>query len=176
MAKKTRYIPAKNYFLAILMLGAVIFLFIYAFQWQNVKEEESLLESYLIKTNTVSLEIKTIEELENFLNEQPESYFIFTGYTGSQIEYDLEKDLKPIIDDYNLSSIFYYLDVTKLKNDEELTNTLTDILGIDINHIPSIIYFNEGVATIMIDKDNNDYLEADDFEKLLKVYDFEKSN
>ncbi len=176
MTKKTRLVPLKNYFLAAAMLIGVIFLFIYAFSWKTVKEEEKLLESYLINSNTISLEIETLEELETFLIEQPDEFFIFTGYTGSEEEYLLEKDLKPIIDDYNLSSIFYYLDITDLMDDDDLINKLSDILGKEIKHIPTIIYVKQGVVAIQIDKDNNEYLEADDFIKLLEVYEFEKSN
>ncbi len=171
---KSRYIPTKNYFIAAAVLIGVILLFIYIFEWYNVKNKEELLNSYLLETNTLSLEINTIEELEGILLEQPENYFIFTGYTGDEIEKELEKDLKNVIDDYHLHSNFYYFNVTELKDDENFIKELSDTLNYDINTLPSIIYILEGNVESVVDKDNNEYLEVEDFKNLLQEENFEK--
>ncbi len=176
MKKNTRNIPVKNYFIAAFMLTVVIITVLYIFQWINVQNAEAYRESYLINTNTVSLEISTLEELQGIINEEPSSYFIFTGYTGNKEEYELEKDLKPIIDNYNIHSMFYYLDITTLKDDENFINKLDDILDINLTSLPSIIFVKDGEVEVKIDKNDNNYLNASDFEKLLEIYDFEKSN
>ncbi len=173
---KSKYVPTKNYIIAGIMLAGVIFLFVYAFMWYDVKNEEKLIQSYLMETNTVSLNISTLEELESVMSENPGEFFIFTGYTLDEEERDLEEDLKPLIDDYNLIDMFYYFDVTELKKDENFIKDLSTLLDIDIDSLPTIVYFSEGSAVNKVDKGDNNHLEADDFEKLLEIYTFEKSN
>ena len=174
MDNKKREIPQKNYLICGLLFLGLILGTLYAFKWNEVKKQEKLVESYLIKTNTVSLTINTLEELESTLVEVPYDFFIFTGYTGDLDEYNLEVDLKPIIDDYKLADKFYYLNITDTKEEEDFLEDLSDLLDAKISSIPTIIYVSNDKVSNKITKDD-EYLKASDFEKLLEIYDFEKS-
>ncbi len=176
MKKKSNYIPTKNYVIAALVVVGTILLGLYIFSWIRIKEEEKYLESYLLSTNTTVLHINTLEELESTLLEIPDNYFIFTGYTGDEEEYELEKDLKPIIDDYGIQNIFYYLDITELMDEENFLAELSDILDKEITTLPTILYCINNKVENQTTTEDGEYLEASDFEKLLEMYEFEKSN
>lgn len=150
------------------ILGA-IFIVLYCFKWHQVKEDEKYIQSYLISTNTISLEMNSISSINSILSETPNNYFIYISYTGDKDVYNFEKKLKPLINEYNLQNSFYYLNVTDIK--ESNKNYKKDIakeLNIDsknINNVPVILYFkdnelkSDGVTTIK------------DFENLLKETD-----
>lgn len=162
------------------LCGTIIVLLLtimYLLQTNKIMEEEKLQTSYLISTNTVSLQINTLEELESLLSETPTGYFIFTGYKHDSDEYKLEKDLKPIIDDYNLHEIFYYLDITDFieDEDEEFLADLSRTLNTQITTVPTIIYYSNDLVANKVEQSSNEYLKASDFEKLLEMYEFEKS-
>lgn len=176
MKNKKKTIPPRNYLILALLFLTAILTTLYIFKWQSVKIEEQVSESYLIKTNTVSLVLNTLEELEVSLLEVPEEYFIFTGYTGNVDEYELEEDLKEIIDDYHLSDKFYYLNITDLIEDENLIDDLEELLSTSINGLPAIIYVSNDQVANKLTSSEDEMFDADDFEKLLEIYDFIKSN
>ncbi len=173
--KKSRYIPTRNYVIFGALIVGIVFVFLYAFGWYNVKQEEKYLESYLIKTNTVSQSIKTLDELDNILTENAINYFIFTGFTGSEEEYKFEEELKPLIDDYNISSIFYYFDVTELMDDENFLKDFSDLIGTSVSNLPTVIYFENSEYQNKIINENDKMLTGEDFEILLEIYGYEKS-
>ena len=115
--KKERYIAPKNYVYAALFIIAVILICWYIFSWWNVKNTEKYLNSYLLSTNTLTLEIKDLNEADTILHDAPSTYFIYIGYTNDKEEYELEEDLKDIIDKYRINSEIYYIDITKDKED-----------------------------------------------------------
>lgn len=173
--KKNKNIPPRNYLILFLITAGVILGIMYFFEYKEVQEQELTSESYLISTSTVSLTINTLDELETALVEVPYDFFIFTGYTGDIDEYNLEVDLKPIIDEYSLADQFYYLNITDLLEDEDLYDDLSEILNTDIDSLPMLIYIsNDKVANKVTALD--DYLKASDFLKLLEMYDFKESN
>lgn len=177
MKNKSREIPPRNYLICAIIFIALILTTLYVLEANKVKTEKRVSESYLLKTNTVSLTLNTIEELETTLLEAPDDVFLFTGYTGSTDEYELEKDMKNIIDEYNLSDNFYYLDVTNLmKTENELKNELSDILNADIKTLPIIIYISSNNVMNTVTGNKDSYLKASDFKKLLEINDFKKSN
>ncbi len=173
--QEKKVIPPRNYLILILVIIFTIGGVFYFLEWKQAQEDLMTMDSYLMTNNTVSLTINTLEELETTLLESPNELFIFTGYTGDIDEYNLEKDLKEVIDNYNLSDNFYYLNVTELMNDENFTNDLSDILGIEIDSLPIIIYVSDDHAVNKVSS-SGDYLKASDFVKLLEIYEFEESN
>lgn len=177
MKKKSKEIPPRNYLICALIFIAIILTTLYILEYNEVKLQEEVSESYLISTSTVSLTLNTIEELETTLLEVPDDVFIFTGYTGSVEEYELEEDLKVLIDKYGVADNFYYLDITQLMDDEEaLKEELSDVLNIEIEQLPIIIYISNNEVANTITSDDESYLLASDFSKLLEIYDFQKSN
>lgn len=171
--KKKRLVPFKNYVLAALMFFGVIFLVVYSFMWYNVKNETRLLESYLIKSNTTSLVLNELEDMDIIFEEAPTDFFLFISYRKNQETFNLEKGLKPLIDKYNLNHNFYYFDVTDLKEETNFLKNLNEKLEINIKNIPALIYFkNNEVVEILESKDNSTFNKSD-FNNLLKLYNFE---
>lgn len=175
--KNDSYVSPKNYVYAFLILVGGIVLSLYIFEWYQVKQEEKLMRSYLISSKTIESNIKDLDSLNQIRQEAPSSYFIYLGYTGDEDVYNLEKNLKRVIDKYKLNDIFYYVDLTDLKNNNE--NYLEEIennLKIDeLNNIPALIYVNEGniLNSNVLDGLNNNMLKVEELEKLLDVYEFE---
>ncbi len=153
------------------VLGVILLIVlgsIYCYKWYKVKQAEKYYTSYLVDTNTINFEINNLDEMTNVLSETANYYFVYISYTQDEDVYHLEKELKPLIDEYNLANNFYYVNVTEIKN--TYPNYLSDIaIALNINkdnlkNIPIILYFKdkvlqtEGVST------------AKDFKDLLDKY------
>ncbi len=172
---ENRFIPLKNYYIAVFVLIAIILITLYIFKWYEVKQSEKYRESYLVTTETVTLEINEENELNQVFMEAPEEYFVYIGYRNNKDVYELEKELKDIIEDYNLKDIFYYVDATELIKEENYIDMFNNTLKLNnekINKVPAIIYFNKNEYTII--KNNDNIIEVDDFSNLLENKGFEK--
>lgn len=173
----TKKIPLKNYIYAFLVLLGGILLILYIFEWINVKKEEKLMNSYLITSNTINSKIEDFDSLKQTLNETSSSYFLYLSYTGNEDVYNFEKELKRVIDNYDLSDSFYYMDLTKIKeSNENYIETIKSELNIsDLEKVPAIIYVKNGKmenATIL-DGIKETMLKVADLENLLDIYDYE---
>lgn len=174
MAKRklNKPISIKKYIIAVIVVLAIIFIGLYVHKWQQVKEEEKYLVSYLISTNTISFEMNDLEEITSILSETPNKYFIYISYTKDKDVYNLEKKLKPIIDDYALQSSFYFLNITEIKKSiPDYKNKIAEQLNIskdELNDIPVILYFEDGnlVQKIHTEKEFETFLEDKDFRSL----------
>ena len=172
---ENRFIPLKNYYIAAFVLIAIILVTLYIFKWYEVKQSEKYRESYLVSTETVTLEINEENELKQVFLEAPEEYFVYIGYRNNKDVYNFEKDLKSIIEDYNLKDIFYYVDATDLMKDDnyiEMFNTTLNLNSDKIEKIPVIIHFKEKQYTIVKNSDNITLVA--DFNNLLENKGFEK--
>lgn len=177
--KKNNYIPLKNYVIAVIVCGLAILLTIYAFGWHKIYKEGKYEKSYLITSKTISLEVNDVEEIENTFTEAPSEYFIFIGYRQDEAEYKVEKKIKTIIDKYNLNDLFYYIDVTSLKEEPNYLDKLNKALHLEkekIATIPTILYFRDNkLATDgIVTREDENMINAGDFEKLLEKYEFKK--
>jgi len=155
---KNKPISTKKIAILLCVVLGAIFVVLYCFKWHQVREDEKYIQSYLISTNTISLEMNSIDDINSVLSETPSNYFIYISYTGDKDVYDFEKKLKPLIDEYSLQNSFYYLNVTDIKDTN--SNYKKDIakeLNIDSNNIsdiPVILYFKDdelkskGITTI----------------------------
>lgn len=177
MAKKKskkNNINFKKLFYFITGFLLIIFLIWYIISWKNVKQEEKLMNSYLITSNTLSVEIKDLSETVQVLKESPSEYFVYISYTNDEKVFNFEKKLKKLIDNYNLKGEFYFVNVTNIKDDEnfysEINNTFNTKL---INNIPCILHFkNNELKKVIYNKDlNKTYTN---FENLLKENEFDK--
>ncbi len=179
MAVKTneRYIPLKNYIIAIVLVIAIILITWWAFAWYNVYKESKVSESYLVKQKIISQEIDDLSEIKDVLSEPFSNYFIYISYTGSEDIYNMEKDLKTIIVDYKLSDKFYYLNVTKIKDEKNVIDQINEALGLEgkeVKQIPTIVYVKEGNIVDVITREDEHIMNAGDFEKLLEINKIEK--
>lgn len=177
MAKKKskkNNINFKKIFYFILGFLLIIFLIWYIISWKNVKQEEKLMNSYLITSNTLSVEIKDLSETIQVLKESPSEYFVYISYTNDEKIFNFEKKLKKLIDNYNLKDEFYFVNVTNIKDDENFYSEINDTFNTKlISNIPSILHFkNNELKKVIYNKDlNKTYTE---FENLLKENEFDK--
>lgn len=172
---ENKKIDIKNYIISVLILAVGIAFVLYIFSWYQVKTEEKLMNSYLISTKTVNSVINDLDSYSQIIGEAPNDYFIFIGYTKDENEYNIEKELKDIIDDYKLNDLFYYIDITNIK--DNYLPKLNSTLGVELTNTPSLIYVRNG----KIDADNiivakNDRLDTNEFKKLLEIYEYKRAN
>ena len=148
MAKYKNKNQTKKWIITICVILAIIFGILYFYKWYQIKHQEKYLNSYLITSNTVSQEMTDINEISSVLSETGNYYFVYISYTKDEKIYEFEKDLKPIIDKYDLHNNFYYINVTDIKDKNK--NYLKDIskeLNIkenELKKVPVILYFNDG--------------------------------
>ncbi len=170
-------VSPKNYLYAFIIFVVIIALVVYLFAWYQIKRQEKLMTSYLLTTNTVMSSINDLNALNQIMQDAPTSYFIYIGYANSEEVYDLEVELKKVIDKYKLNDIFYYLDVTDLKeNDENYINKIKQSLNINnLDNVPAIIYVTNGEIKEenILDGVKGTNFKVNDFKKLLDIYDFE---
>lgn len=168
--KNERFIPIKNYVIVFLIIIGAIALTWYAFSWHKVIKENRLSESYLIKSKVVSNEIQGLDGINDVLSEVPSSYYIYISYTGSEDIYKMEKELTAVINEYDLGDKIYFLNVTSIKDKDDLLDQVNKTLGLEDNkvkQIPTIIYYNDGKVVDMINKEGNSIMDIGDFQKLL---------
>lgn len=170
-----RYIPIKNYIIAAITILLVIALSLYFYRWYQVYEEEQTRECYLLKSNTISMEIQNIDDINTILSEAPRDYILYISYKKDKDILNLEKKLKDVIDDYKINDIVYYIDITRHKNDINYLNKINSYLNTNIQKAPAIIYVKDNtIESKNIIQSNNKLITANDFESLLKKQGMEK--
>lgn len=152
----------------------LILLVFYIYQWQKVKNQEKYMNSYLLDSGTVSLEIKNLDEVSQILTESPNEYFVLITYTGDKETYELEEDIKSIIDDYKLSDAFYYLNIKNLLKEDNYLNRLNNAFNTDkITAVPIILYYKDDVLIDTVSRVDDNIINAGDFQKILDIYEYE---
>ena len=164
---KNKSISLKKICMFLSAIFILIFLVLYINKWKEVKEQEKYLNSYLINTYTISLEMNAIKDIHSVLSETPNYYFLYISYNNDKSVYNFEKKLKPLIDEYNLQNNFYYLNVTDIKaKNKDYKNDIANELNIDknnINEVPVILYFKDGKLA------NKGITTIKEFKELLKA-------
>lgn len=163
--------PSKS----ILIAGAIILvLVLLGFYISSVNKEKNLKklsESYLLKSGTVSLEFKNLDEINPILSESPNEYFVLISYTKDEDTYNLEVGLKNIIDKYKLNDKFYYLNVESIMNEDNYINRINNAFNTDkIKKVPTILYYKDGSILDVVERYDNNPINASDFQKLLDIY------
>lgn len=154
----------------IVVLVAVLVIFYFS-RVGSAKRAERISASYLLTSETISLEIKSLAEVSQTLNEVPNEYFVLISYTKNQDTYNLEKGLKDIIDKYNLSDRFYYLNVTNLKEEDNYLEQINNAFNTNnITAIPTILYYKDGKLVDLVKRADNNIINAGDFQQLLDIY------
>ena len=177
--KKDNSIPLKNYVVATAVIVGCGLLCLYAYKWVKVFNEKKVGTSYLVETKTITNEITGLDNVEEIFAEAPDNYFIYISYTGDEKIYNMEKNLKKLIDDYKLNNEFYYINVTSIKDKTNYIDQLNSKLHLEDNKItkvPTIIYVEDGEVGIdnIVTRRDNQIMEAADFEHLLDIKDFSK--
>ena len=81
---KNKPISLKKITISLGVVLGVILIILYAYKWHQVKEDEKYLQSYLISSNTINLEMNSINNINSVLSETPNNYFIYISYTGDK--------------------------------------------------------------------------------------------
>lgn len=162
----------------LIIVGIVLILIIvgiYIYRWQKIKEEETWRTSYLISSGTINLEIKNLDEINQILLEAPPTeYFVLITYTGNEDTYNLEVDIKDIIDEYKLSDSFYYLNIENIMEQDNYLTRLNNAFNTDkISTVPIILYYKNGELVNTVTRDDDNIINAGDFQKLLDIYEYE---
>ncbi len=177
--KNERYIPTKNYIIAIGVIIGFLLLAWYCFAWYKVYKEDKVSTSYLIKNNIISNEITELNEIVDVFSEAPDEYFIYVSYTGDENIFSMEKDLAKIIKKYDIIDQFYYLNVTSIKDNGDYIDEINRSLSLrdeKIIRVPTIIYYKDGevVKDGIISRSDDKMMTAADFQKLLDANNVEK--
>lgn len=176
VSKKNKFTPFTNWIYLCIIILVIGLLCWYFATWKKVKDLEKYLNSYLVTTNTVTLEINDSDELNQIMQELPSNYFIYISYTGDADVFNLEKKLKNVIDNYGIQDSFYFVNVTNNLEDENLLQDLNDSLNTTkIDAIPCILYYNNGILTEVI-SNTKGMFNVKEFTSLLSKYDYEKKS
>mgnify|MGYP004559651181 CR=1 FL=1 len=173
--KETKNIfTSKNFLIIIGILLLLILVIFYIYRVNKVNTSEKYNTSYLVSTGTVSLEIKNLDEVSQILKESPTEYFILITYTGNKDTYNLETGLKTIIDKYKLSDSFYYINIKDILNEDNYLTRLNNAFETDkITKVPTILYYKDGKIKSLVHRDDNNIINASDFQKLLDIYEYQ---
>ncbi len=171
--KEVTSINSKLIIVACLIL--VLLLGIYFYRWSSVKNKEKYIDSYLISSGTINLNIHNLNEVNQvlFSSETPEKYFVLISYTEDNNTYKLEKSLKKLIDDYKLNDSFYYLNVKDIMKNTTFLSDLNKTFKTDkITTIPTILYFENDELVDVVKRVDDNMINAGDFQKLLDIYEY----
>ena len=173
--KETKNIfTSKNFLIIIGILLILILVIFYIYRVNKVNTSEKYNTSYLVSTGTVSLEIKNLDEVSQILKESPTEYFILITYTGNKDTYNLETGLKTIIDKYKLNDSFYYINIKDILNEDNYLTRLNNAFETDkITKVPTILYYKDGKIKSLVHRDDNNIINASDFQKLLDIYEYQ---
>lgn len=173
LPQEEKVVPKNTTLIIVIVVLALVFLAFYLYRWYDVKKEERLMNSYLLTTDTVSLEIKNLDEVPQVLTEAPNEYFILISYTGNEDTYKLEEGLKSIIDSYKFGDCFYYLNVENIIKEDNYLARLNTAFNTDIiKKVPIILYYKNGKIVDTVTRVDDNTINAGDFQKLLDIYDF----
>lgn len=175
--KNEKFIPVKNYILAAIIVVVIIGLTWYGFAWYNVLKENKVSTSYLVKEKYISNEIADLNEIGDIFTEAPDSYFVYISYTGDEQVYNMEKSIKDLIKEYNLSEQIYYLNVTSIKDEDSYLDKINETLNLTdrkVVKVPSILYFYEGKLVEMTDTKSDGLMTKSDFQKLIEIVNIKK--
>ena len=160
--KKKKVVPKKNYFYLVVMILIVVILTLcicgIVEKTNNKKLESSYLKGYI---NEISL-----NELNNVLSEPSSDLFILITKVNDENTYKFEKDLKKIINKYDLRDNFIY--ITYDNNLDEINSRFDS----DLTKVPAIIYIKNGEYIKGIDGVNS-ILSSGEFQQLLDEYEVE---
>lgn len=136
--------------------------------YQNNKSNKSYISRYV---SSISC-----NELANAMTEMNASSFLYLSYTGNNNIFDLERNLKKILKNYDLEDKFIFVDCTKEIDENNHVKSLKDLISIGDNDLtlPAIIYFKDNSPADYIDSKEG-LIKAADFSKVLDRNEIEAS-
>ncbi len=124
-------------------------------------------QSYLLKNKIVTNKEIVEDNMNSILLNK--DVFVLVTSLNNEDEYNLEKDLKKVINQNNLKDNFY---VYIYNNNKTNLNNIFKVSG-EIK-VPTILYYKNGNFVDMVKRDDQNMIEAADFAKLLDIYELSK--
>ena len=115
---------------------------------------------------------KLLEEIENIDFELVDSLYRST----EKKEKSTKDEITPIdyLDKYKLNDSFYYLNVKSIMDEDNYLNRLNNAFNTDkIKKVPTILYYRNGKIVDVVTRNDNNIINAGDFQKLLDIYGYE---
>lgn len=164
---KKKKIPSKNY---VILLGIIILVICACFAANNLyhayKENK-------VRTSPLATKQVLYADLKNTTKEMNADTFLVISYLENESVHSSEKDIKKVLNKYNLLDNVIYLDITDYRNNqnffEELNTTLNLTGNLQVKKFPAVVYYKEGIPTYMIDSKDH-LLSSGDFEQLIEMY------
>lgn len=167
-------LTSRNILIIISVFLILLLAITYIYRVNKINETEKYSTSYLLSTSTINLEIKNLDEVNQILTEAPNEYFVLITYTDNKDTYNLETGLKTIIDKYKLSDSFYYINIKDLLNQDNYLTRLNNAFGtVKITSVPIILYYKDGKMVDTVYRNDNNMINASDFQKLLDIYEYQ---
>lgn len=165
-----RVVPKKNYYILIGLLIGVVILTFSIVSICNAVKNKNITSGYL---NKYVSEI-SYKELDTYLLEPASDTFVYITYTGDENVYKLEKGLKKIINNNELADNFIYVDITEEMLDNNFINNLNQKINCNIEKLPVLLYYKDGVLTEQLESKKLLFSVAD-FQKMLDNYEITNS-
>lgn len=130
-------------------------------------------KSFLLEKNIVPS--VSCEQISNII--QQEQAFIYIKNSTSEEEFNLEKSLKNIIQDYHLDKKFY---VYELNPNCGSLSSLDSIISRNLNlsqpiyQVPTILYYKKGIFVDSVKRIDQSMMNDGDFVQLLDIYEIKK--
>ena len=166
MKETKRVVPLKNYFIAILILIAIIAVFLYAKRAYEISVQNKISQSVLSR---LVGEIN-YEETDSVLLDTTADYFIYISYASDKKTYNLEKEIKKVISKYEIQDNFYYLNVTDEMEKANFIDKLNAKLNANIgstNSLPVVLYYQDNELKSYLSS-YTDLFNIKDLENLLR--------
>lgn len=164
MAKK---IPTKNY---VILFGIAVLIVCGCLAFYNVYNE---VKDNNISTSPLSTHEVLYTDLKDTTEEMNDDTFMLISYVQDEEVHNNEKAIRKMLNKKNLLDNVLYLDVTNYKDQEgfidEINKTLKLEDNLKITKIPAVIYYKEGVPTIMLDSRDH-LINQGDFEHIIDMY------
>lgn len=161
MKSKFREVPKKNYLVASTIVLAVVLLTFYLVKWGVVLTTKADRQSVL--TGLV-YELK-YEELNDVFVETTTDYILILSDSNSNSNYNLEKKIKDLIVEENISNYIYYVNLNGKTDEKDIIdkiNSKLDLKEDKITKLPAAIYYNDGEVKNIIEKTsgNNNFIDS----------------
>lgn len=167
-----REIPVSHYIIVgIIVVWILIFMYIGYKMTQNYRER--LYDTGYFYHENIDIKKISLSEVTDVIPNSS-STFLFFNYRGIEETYDLEKEVYQIMRDYHLQDSFYYIDLTDIDVEKQVTE-IREVLGIEtLLHTPAILYYQDGNLIQIAQREDQKVLESADFVKVLDMYEFKK--
>ena len=147
--KECRNVPLKNYVILSCILILSIIITIYFYMWYGEFTENKINKPIMNQY----LSIINYNELDDYLVENKD-VFIYISILENKSK-KFEKKFAEIINKYSLDKSILYLDLTEEQKNNKLFNNIKN--KYNIQNLPSIIVFKNGVVDDVYSIDEHDY-------------------